>query len=156
MNNSDDFILMLYKQEYEKLFHAAHRMIGDSETAHDLVQDTFLLALSHQQKLSIHPNPQAWLMLTLRNLARNEQRLSTHNEISLETIIDWPMSNAEPSLEEMLPSQLSAEEKEILVWRFEQELDYREIACRLGISESGSRSRIFRIIAKCKKYFGSQ
>lgn len=156
MKKAEEFISMLYKQEYEKLFRAAYRMIGDPESAHDLVQDTFLLALSHQQELSAHPNPQAWLMLTLRNLVRNEQRLSVHNEIPLETIIDRSMPDAEPSLEEILPSQLSAKEKEILIWKYERQLDYREIACRLGISESGSRSRIFRVIAKCRKYFGSQ
>ena len=58
----------------------------------------------------------------------------------------------ERPLLELLPAQLSENEKNILIWRFEQRMDYRDIGQRLGISETGSRSRVFRILAKCKKY----
>jgi len=154
MQSSEEFISVLYRQEYRKLFSAAYRMTGDTELALDMVQDTFLLALSHQQDLMIHPKPEAWLMTTLQNLIKNERRLSANGQIALEDMMNQPSIELEHSLHELLPSQLSEDEKEILIWRFEQEQDYREIAARLGISETGSCSRVFRIIAKCKKYLG--
>ncbi len=152
MQRSEEFISTLYKKEYKKLFSVAYRMTGDTELSFDMVQDTFLLALSHQQNLMIHPKPEAWLMTTLQNLIKNERRLSAKGQISLNEIIDQPAAEPERSLHELLPSQLSEDEKKVLIWRFEQGQDYREIAARLGISETGGRSRVFRIIAKCKKY----
>lgn len=56
------------------------------------------------------------------------------------------------SLDLLLPKQLSREEREILVWRFEQQMEYREIADRLGISEVGCRSRVSKAIAHCRRY----
>ncbi len=151
MQNSNAFISDLYRKEYRKLFNVAYRMTGDTELSLDMIQDTFLLALSHQHELSMHPKPEAWLMTSLQNLIKNERRLSFNRQISLEEIIDQPSNEPDRPLEELLPSQLSKDERMVLIWRFEQQQDYREIAARLGISETGSRSRVFRIVNKCKK-----
>lgn len=154
MQNQDELISSLYQTEYIKLCKAAFRMTGDSELAMDLVQDVFLLALSHQNELSLHPKPAAWLMLTLQNLIKNERRkFANVNElVSLDDILELPSDKPAEPLSEMLPSQLSQDEKNILIWRYELKLDYREIAERLGISETGCRSRVFRVIAKCRKF----
>jgi len=151
MQNPGELIAILYKTKYKKLFNAAYRMTGDSELALDMVQDTFLLALSHQQELVAHPKQEAWLMTTLQNLIRNEHRKFSYNQISLDDITDQSSNEPASPLIDLLPSQLSEDEKKILIWRYEQELNYREIAEHLGISETGSRSRVFRIIAKCRK-----
>ena len=52
-----------------------------------------------------------------------------------------------------MPAQLSEEDKQLLIWRFEKQLSYREISGRLGISEAGCRSRVSRAVARCRKYF---
>ena len=152
MQNSEAFISGLYRREDKKIFDAAYRMTGDRDLSLDLVQDTFLLALSHQQELTAHPKPGAWLMTTLRNLVKNKRRLSSSAQISFDELMEQGSGEPERPLLELLPAQLSENEKNILIWRFEQRKDYRDIGQRLGISETGSRSRVFRILAKCKKY----
>ena len=52
------------------------------------------------------------------------------------------------ALAETLPRQLSPQDREVLLWRFEQGLDYDEIANLLGISEVGGRSRVSRAVRR--------
>jgi RNA polymerase sigma-70 factor (ECF subfamily) len=144
----DSLFQSLYEANYKKMVRFAYCMVGSMETAQDLVQETFLLALFKSSSLSSHPNPEGWLMLTLKNLTRNEKRRMEHHP-------KVPLSSAEKSLgeepdlpfETVLPRQLSPAEKEILTLRFEQQMDYPEISEKLGISESGCRSRLSRALA---------
>ncbi len=116
----NDFIEQLYCNEYERLFSVAFRTTKSWNAAQDLVQEAFLLAMFHQEKLIEHPKPGAWLLLTLRNLMANARRVESHKTIPLEEAAGIPENTEETPLSELLPVQLKPEEKEILVWRFEQ------------------------------------
>lgn len=148
----DTFIVALYEKTYDKLYRVAYRLMGNTETAKELTQDVFLLAIAHQEELFTHPKPEAWLMVALVNLARNERRRHSRYEISLDNIFDVPAKESAGGIEELLPSKLSDEDRQILIWRFEEQMDYREMANLLGITETGCRSRVSRIIRKCRKY----
>ncbi|MCI9264263.1 MAG: RNA polymerase sigma factor [Oscillospiraceae bacterium] len=150
-----DWIAALYRQSYLRLYRVAYRLTGSMETAEELTQDTFLWALLHGEELMTHPKPEAWLMRTLTNLVRNEIRRLASTEISLETLIPIPTPEEDRGLVELLPAQLVEEDRKVLILRFEQRLDYREIADRLGISETGCRSRVFRALERCRRLLGS-
>lgn len=154
MIESPDILLKsLYETQYKKLFKVAYHMIGRIDIAQDLVQDTFLIAISHQKELLVHPLPEGWLMTTLKNLVLNERRrIKVHSEIPLEAIMNLPGEPPEMPLDLLLPKSLSTKERDVLIWRFEKQLEYCEIADRLGISETGCRSCVYRAIAHCKKY----
>ena len=51
---------------------------------------------------------------------------------------------------ESLPDGLTAEEQQLLSWKFELELDHREMARRLGISPMACRARLSRRLKKCR------
>lgn len=104
-----------------------------------------------------HPNPEGWLVLALKNNIQNERRRSmAHQIVSLDEIAPVAETEPETSLEELLPQKLPQADRDILIWRFEQDLDYREIADRLGISEGNSRIRVHRAISRCRKLFKSR
>lgn len=48
---SSDPIAALYRANYDRLCRVAYRLTACAETSHDLVQDTFLLALFHRREL---------------------------------------------------------------------------------------------------------
>lgn len=148
----NDLIASLYNEEYERLFRVAYRNTQSKELTQDLIQETFVLSLFHRETLMRHPNPGAWLMQTLYNLIANEQRLQRHGDIPLDEIADIPDKPGDARLEELLPAQLRASEREILIWRFEQQMDYREMAGRLGISETLCRKRVSQAVNQCRKY----
>ena len=91
-------------------------------------------------------------MRVLQNFVMNERRrIKRHPEASLDSLLYMTGENLSNSLEEMLPKQLSQSDREILMWRFEQNMDYDEIAERLGISEVGCRSRVSRAVKRCRE-----
>lgn len=153
--NRNQFLNELFHLEYKKLMLAARHLIGDVEVAQDLVQDTFILATIHYEKVKVHPKPEAWLMLTLHNLCRNEKRRQqSHQVYSLSDCKDLPNDERTGSIDELLPVQLSDEDRKILIWRFEQRLEYKEISKMLGISEVGCRSRVSRAVSRCREILG--
>lgn len=153
MARGSESFLYLYTTQYNKLIKAAYRMIGDMECAQDLVQQVFLLALVRQGDLSTHPLAEGWLMLTLRNLVKNERRKQeNHLEVSLDALVRLESKEVPMSVKDILPNELSPEEREILILRYDQQMEYSEMAKHFGISESGCRSRVFRAITNCRKY----
>ena len=149
----NQFLMCLFNQEYRKLLRVARRLTKDEETSLDLVQDTFVLATLHYDILKKHSNPEAWMMLTLYNLVRNELRKQWYHQfLPLDAVANVSKeTDVTRLLEELLPYGLSDEDRKILKWRFEQQMDYREMSVRLGISETGCRGRVFRAVARCKK-----
>lgn len=148
----EDAIDALYEREYDTLCRAAYRTLGDWEAAQDLVQDTFLLALLKQDELPNHPAPGGWLMQTLRNLIQNERRrLVTRSAIPLDDACGLIAAETPSALTDILPAGLSAQERELLVWRFEQQKSCREIGAMLGVSEGACRIKLFRTVEKCRK-----
>lgn len=150
--NWNDFITPLYNEEHERLFKVAYRRTMDWELAQDLVQDVFLLAIFHQAKLMQHPKPGAWLMQTLQNLIMNEMRSPSRKDIPLDAAGEIPAGTADLPLDSLLPAQLHPREREILIWRFEQNMRYSEMSDRLGVSEDLCRKWVSRAVIKCRKF----
>lgn len=149
----DAFISDLFEREYEILIRIAYRLTGDLDNAQDLVQDTFILAVSHCDDLIFHPSTGGWLTRTLYNLILNERRrLKTVREIPLDEMPNISAPEPTTSLDNILPKQLPQEDRKIIIWRFEQQMDYEEMSTRLGISVGACRMRISRALEKYRKY----
>ena len=97
-----------------------------------------------------HPNQVGWLVQALKHLASNEHRRA-ENRLTVPLEEDllpacWPRE----ALEELLPNGLSRQDQQVLLWRMEEQCAYPEMARRLGISETGCRSRVARAVARCR------
>lgn len=149
--NGNSFIESLYLREYASLLKTAYRLTQDKILAENVVHETFVLAILHQKDLVSHPKPGAWLCQSLHNLIQNEQRAASRENIPLDEIVDVPAEKPPLSLTELLPSELTPEEQDLLIWHFEQQMSYKEMAERLNISEAACRKRISRALASCKR-----
>ena len=148
------FISDLFQREYPTLIRLAYRLSGGRELAEDLCQDAFFLATLRYEELLHHPSPGGWLTLSLFNLVRNERRKAENRltQVSVDEVADQLISNDRiASIETLLPVQLSSDEREILVWKFEYSMDYRDIANALGITEGAARMRVSRALKRCKE-----
>jgi len=147
------FLNDLFQQEYLNLFRYTLRLTGDEERSKDLLQDAFSIALSHRDELIRHPAPAGWLKRVVLNLIRNErQKMKNYMEVSMEELPDHFLTQMDHgSLDEILPVTLSNEERNLLIWRFEYQLDYQMIADNLGISPGAARMRVLRALDRCKK-----
>lgn len=64
----------VFKDEWPRLIGAAARIVGDLQTAEDVVQETLLTALDKWPLRGVPDKPGAWLMTVCRNRARNAVR----------------------------------------------------------------------------------
>ena len=61
----------LYIEMFDKLIIYARSSLESEALAEEAVQDTFRIACQNPDKVCNSPNPQGWLVITLRNTIRN-------------------------------------------------------------------------------------
>jgi RNA polymerase sigma-70 factor (ECF subfamily) len=64
----------LYLEMYSKMIAYAQVNLEEGESAEEAVQETFRIACQLPDRLLSSPNPQGWLILTLRNTIRNTKK----------------------------------------------------------------------------------
>lgn len=144
----------LYRTNRDKMFRYAYRLIGEIERVEELVQEVFVLALLYESKLKSHPKPQSWLFVTLKFQIMNEwRRRGASSEVPLDALFSLTAEPTKEPLETALPKELSESERQILIWRFENQIDYEEMSERLGITQNACRIRVMRAIDKCRKFW---
>ena len=150
MTQADEkWVNKLYIELSPKLFRIARRRLGDEDEAQNVVQDTFVDLIKKIETVRGHPNPEGWLVKALNiSIARelDDQKKRSEREIALpepyETAGDEPAYV--PHLRDILPSGLTPREKDLLVWYFEMDLDYKEISRRLGVPILTCRTQMHR------------
>lgn len=153
----------LYHDYYGKLTIYAAASLRNQSRAQDMVQDTFHEALCHMQTLMEHPNPGGWLMVTLKNKLREEerrQRRYMHRFLSLNTDLlkepgrqDPEIEDTGPSLLEQIREALTPEEYLLLKRLTIDRASHLEVAREFGITVYASQKRLERIRKKLQKRF---
>ena len=156
IQTDQEWFSTLFLTHYGTLLNIGALLLNNRSTAEDLVNETFLILWSKRARLRKHPDINGWLYITLKNLIYNETRLSKYQkETPLIYETDTSVSEEqEVSLSDLLPRELSAQERQILVMHFEEELSYEEMAQQLGISILACRTRLCRSKAHYKKIIG--
>ena len=146
-------------RDVERLFHAHHaalvryltRRLGDRDWAEELVQETFLRALRHEDV----SNERAWLFAVASNLARDEVRRQIRRRGHLQLLADEARAaEAEAPTPEFERAEdaaaarraldgLEERDRHALLLR-EEGLSYEEIAEALGLSVGSIGTTLFR------------
>jgi RNA polymerase sigma-70 factor, ECF subfamily len=91
----------VFREEWPLLIGAAMRIVGDLQTAEDVVQETVLAALDRWPLQGVPDRPGAWLMTACRNRARNVVRDSGRARRAIASIplsaVDPPAADADPA-----------------------------------------------------------
>lgn len=97
--------------------------------------------------------PSHWLMRVVKNKSKNEMRRKYHQvEVDItEAGAALFARTDETALFEMLPRELSEADKEILILRFEKQMEYDELAEKLGITDFAARQRVSRAVRRMRK-----
>ena len=152
MTERQKFIRQLYDNERNFLMRLACLVSKNEADAEDLVHEVFACALSKCDELMAHPDPEAWLAVTLKYYAKNNRRrMENTRTVPLNEYGERPLAEEAEPLSHILPSTLSQRDRELLIWRLEEKRSYREISERTGISEAACRVRVCRIMKRCKK-----
>jgi RNA polymerase sigma-70 factor (ECF subfamily) len=130
----------VFETEESPLLRFAYGLVGQRETAEDLVQDVFLKLHAHWDDVV---NPRAWLFKSIRNLALNHIR-DHKRETSLENSDEIQNDSSDPDqmlgqLEaigtlQLLVSELDPDERRLIALKYHENLKYDQISQRTGLS----------------------
>jgi RNA polymerase sigma-70 factor, ECF subfamily len=126
-------------------------LCGTIDRAEDLVQDTFLQALTHLDSFQPGTNLAAWLVTILRNRFRDQYR-KRQREVEdadgyyVETLNSQPDQSARIEFAEFRAAlaKLPADQRQALILVGASDLSYNDAATRCGCAAGTIKSRVHR------------
>lgn len=130
----------VFAAEESPLLRYAHGIVGQRETAEDLVQEAFLKLHAHWEEVT---HPRAWLFRCIRNLALTHIR-DHKRETPIPEDHEFPSSTPDPDqtlgkLEaigalQLLISELHEDDRRLITLKYNEGLKYDQISERTGLS----------------------
>ncbi len=148
VGGSDLTITDLYQEYEEGLSRYARNLRRDPDESDDLVQMTFIRAMSHLETLKGLNRYQrrAWLYQTLKNLFLDHLRAHRRERMMTEQLLQLTRLQEHPDLQLALPydlfEQAPEQYRELLRQRFMLAMSSEEIGKQLGIPAATVRSRL--------------
>ena len=138
-----------YLRLYPFLIEYARSSVSEASLAEEMVQETFLIACSKPDAFLDSPNPEGWLVNTLKNVIRNAHR---SRENARQLLQDYINANAETAVAadplaqpELLYADLVNTEEYLLVKAIYLDgVSYLELSQKLGIHIHACRKRVQR------------
>ena len=135
----------LYREMYDWLFCYANATISNPSRAEEAVQETFRIACDKLPAVLDSDNPKGWLVNTLKGVLRNFARKDARDSkvfVPLPEQCDWEQPEELPP--ELLYQDLAGTKEYELLMKLSEAGSVRELAGRLGISESTCKKRVQR------------
>ena len=133
-------LLQVFETEESALLRYAHGLVGQRETAQDLVQEALLKLHTHWEDVI---NPRAWLFRAIRNLALNHLR-DHRRETPIDSSHEWQCHAPDPEqalgrLEaigtlQLLVAELNPDDRALITLKYQENLKYDQISERTGLS----------------------
>lgn len=153
VSDQRDLVAIWFEEYHTRLFHYLLRLLGDTESAADALQDTFLRALIALDKQEPPSNPSAWLYRIATNTAysslrrRNRFRwLPFHDS---EQTSDFEGDLAQSQIVQRCLAKLRPADAEVLLLHEHVGLTSYEIAALTGEKATTIRVRLSRA---CKRF----
>lgn len=145
----------LFARHGQKIYNLFLRTLGNTATAADLTQETFLRVVTARERYAPARSFSSWLYTIAMNLLRDQlrQRKRQGPTEDLSTV-DLELAHAAPDeedAEQLAAVQkavqcLPAEQREVILLAKYQALSYAEIAKILGIAEAAAKQRAYRAL----------
>lgn len=156
-NGDQEAFRELYELSYKPLYAFLLSLTQSAEDAQDLLQDTFIQIYNHSHQYKNKGNPMAWMMKIGKNLflmqyRKNATRQCTSYE-ELENVLglDQIQNVEDRILLEKVFSDVSSEDREIIVMHVVAGLKFREIAQVTGKPVGTILARYNRSMKKLQK-----
>jgi len=158
----------LYEEYMPKVYRYIHYKVSNTHVAEDLTSTVFEKALTNFSRFSSSKASfSTWVFSIARNTIIDHYRVQGRRRtVSLEEatettqVVTGDLSPEEELLKseerqrlQVCLSELSREEQDIISLKFGSELNNRQIAKMLGISESSVGTKLYRMVRKLRDSF---
>jgi RNA polymerase sigma-70 factor (ECF subfamily) len=153
-DGDSDALRALVDRYYDDCWRFAYRMLGDRFDADDAAQETFLRAMAALRDYHERAQFRQWLFTILVNQCRNaleargrrQRRFVSSEELSLDDArrgVIPPHALGDDELANAV-ARLAPEQREALLLRFGEGMDYAEMAEATGATQSALKMRVKR------------
>lgn len=158
----------IYKVHIQTLFQYGKRFTSDTELIKDCIQEVFTQLYNNRKRLIIPDNIKLYLLIALKNCLINALYQESHYErynsetisFSLELTVEEQYVNNElyqnqiKRIQEIL-TLLTPRQKEIIYYRYIQELSFDEICVIMDMNYQSAQNLIQRSLKKIRDTYGS-
>jgi RNA polymerase sigma-70 factor (ECF subfamily) len=150
-------IAELYEEYSEQLHRFAMGLTRDSNRANDLVQETFIRAMTHLELLKQlkHYQRRAWLYQVLKNLFIDQQRARQREQALVEQLADLVEVETHSFVDARLYGlfdRVPEQYQDLLKKRYVLGMTSQEIGKELGVPAATVRSRLRLAIKWLRKH----
>ena len=146
----------IYSQYYQRVFRLCIGYLNDRDWAKDVVQETFITVWQQQGKFKGESSIGTWIFRIASNhcLRQIEKEKRIPKGQMLRDVEDTPANSIEPRTAFLYKCIADLPESERLIISLElEDVDQKEIASILGLSEANVRVKIHRIKEKLSEKF---
>lgn len=168
IEGDNDAYCYLYKAHIQLLFQYGKRFTSDTEQIKDSIQDLFTKLYKNRSELTTPNNIKLYLLVALKNNLINalyqESRYERFDQESIsfsfgvsveEQYIDNELQmNQQKKIKDIL-SVLTSRQKEIIYYRYIQELSFDEICVLMDMNYQSAQNLIQRSLKKIKEIYGT-
>ena len=147
-------VVKLYNEMYTALHAYARRVLEDSALAEEAIQDAFCIACARRDQFLTSPNPQGWIMLTLKHVMQNTLRAQAKLRALLALDAGAEQTSGEPELMsvDLLFCDVSDSEDFRLLKQIALErCTILELSEELGVSVEACKKRVQRARKRLQK-----
>jgi RNA polymerase sigma-70 factor (ECF subfamily) len=152
---SDKTFRRVYDLVYPIIFRIVYRVTGNVDVAEEICQESFIKYYERMDAFPDSDQAKYWLIRVSKNLALNVAKRANRERRAYERAYHEPQKAARTGEDEVLRQesereiqqaleQLPEKLKTVLVLKEYGELNYREIASILSITEGNVKVRVFR------------
>lgn len=145
------YIEALFDEYYDKLYRVAYRHLGRLcvDCIDDVIQETFKRACENFRSLAAYDSAEAWLVNVCHHVAVDEVKyLCRVKELVTEI---QPSPSDSQGIDEVLPSSLSKDNRDLLVRYYVYKYNANEIASDLKQTPAAIRQKLSRIRKELRK-----
>ncbi len=154
----------LYESYFKKIFLFVFHRVGDKEQSADITQQVFLNALSNIKKYQFRGLPfSSWLFRIAVNQCNDFFRRNKKTRMVVledphirglydDLTADQSWDEWERKLPQVL-EQLSEDDLQLIELRYFEQRPFKEVSEIMGLTESNTKVRTYRILGRMKKIF---
>ena len=165
----EDEFLEIVEEYKDRIYRHAFYLLGNSEDAKDITQETFIKAWQQRGKLR-SKTVRAWLLKCAQNLCFNllkrqkfQEPLTTGDETELETLVHTYSHRSSPSPDELVEKEelkemvqyaikkLPPEMRAVIIMRELEDMSYKEIAKVLNRPVNTVKGRVSQARKKLRE-----
>ena len=149
----DDAFREYYERMQPRAVGTARRLIGDRDVAEDIVAEAFARAYARWNVVLQHPNPDAWLLRVVGNLAVDHVRRETRRpQMQRSAGRSDPSADTAALRTDLADAlhRLSGRQQEVVVMRYLIDLTEDDVAVTLGMSNGSVKTHLHRATTKLR------